>query len=134
MQGDEHEMHTLVDASIRSLAAAVYMCTFNSPLEIKSSLLMARQKLSPLKDKTTNLTIPRLELTVLLIGIRLTAFILKEISILVKTIRIYSDSQAVLHWIQTGDKNGTFVGNRCKEIRNKLQNGKIREFAQNFIT
>ncbi|VDO05858.1 unnamed protein product [Haemonchus placei] len=83
-----------------------------------------KRKLKPLKEKGKHLTIPRLELLALLIGVRLTNFVFKEISLNIGNIRIYSDSQIALHWLQSQSKNGTFVDNRFKEIREKMDSWK----------
>ncbi|VDL65360.1 unnamed protein product [Nippostrongylus brasiliensis] len=82
---------------------------------------MARHRLMPLNTKSQTMTIPRLELMTLLIGIRLINFVHTEIHLPITEIRIYSDSQISLHWIQSHSKNGTFADNRCKEIRNEIQ-------------
>lgn len=66
------------------------------------------------------MTIHRLELLALLIGVRLTNCTLQEIHLSISEIRIFSDSQAVLHWVKSNSENGTFVDNRCNEIRTKL--------------
>lgn len=118
---DRYELHIFVDASIRSFAAVVYLRTTDSHGAIGSTLLMARQRLAPINNKSRTLTIPRLELLALLIGIRLSDFVIKEIHTTISEIRIYSDSQVTLHWVQSDNKAGVFVDNRCKEIKDKME-------------
>ncbi|VDO05251.1 unnamed protein product [Haemonchus placei] len=115
------ELMTFVDASIRSFAAAVYLRTINSDEAIRSTLVMARQRPAPLNQQAKTVTIPRLELLALLIGIRLANFVLKEVRLALKEIYVFSDSQVVLSWVQSKTKMGTFVDNRCQEIRKKMQ-------------
>lgn len=88
---------------------------------------MARQRLAPMKQQENNITIPRLELLALLCGIRLTSFVLTELPIQIRNIYLYSDSQVTLHWIQSNAKNGVFVANRLKEIKETLTIWKQQE-------
>lgn len=90
------ELHTYVDPSNRSYAAAVYLRTICKNCNIETSLVMARQKLAPVKEKCNALTIPKLELLALLTGIRLTDFVLNEIRLAITQIRVYSDSMIAL--------------------------------------
>ncbi|CAJ0595387.1 unnamed protein product [Cylicocyclus nassatus] len=71
---DSYELHTFVDASATSYAAAVYIRTLNRYGTVQSGLLMARQRLAPMTSKNKRITIPRLELLALLIGTRLTSY------------------------------------------------------------
>ncbi|CAJ0591193.1 unnamed protein product [Cylicocyclus nassatus] len=125
-QGEVNQIHTFVDASIRSYAACVYMRTKNSTGTIKSHLLIARSRLSPKKSlqNQSNITIPRLELMALELGMKLTEFVLDEIDLNIDYVHIYSDSQIVLCWVHTTkpkNKNGTFVSNRVAKIKESLQ-------------
>ncbi|VDO05063.1 unnamed protein product [Haemonchus placei] len=117
-----YELFTFVDASTRSFAAAAYLRTIDVNGKICSHLLVARQRLAPINKNTNTTTIPRLELLAILIGVRLTNFILQEIRLPIKEIYISSDSQVALHWVQSNTKNGVFVDNRCSEIRSKMEN------------
>jgi len=61
---------------------------------------------------------PRLELLAAFIGTRLAMFVIKALSHLNFTkIVLWSDSQIVLHWIQSDTKLPMFVENRVKVIR-----------------
>ncbi|CAJ0607277.1 unnamed protein product [Cylicocyclus nassatus] len=102
-QGEVNQIHTFVDASIRSYAACVYMRTKNSTGTIESHLLIARSRLSPKKSlqNQSNITIPRLELMALELGMKLTEFVLDEIDLNIDYVHIYSDSQIVLCWVHT---------------------------------
>ncbi|KAK6030038.1 hypothetical protein OSTOST_03840 [Ostertagia ostertagi] len=118
---NRYEIHVFVDASIRAFAAAAYLRTLDENGRIRVTLLMARQRLAPINKNKKPVTIPRLKLLAVLIGIRLTNFVLQEIRLNISEIRVYSDSQVALNWVQSNNKNGTFVDNRCIEIRDKLQ-------------
>ncbi|KAK6029837.1 Pao retrotransposon peptidase, partial [Ostertagia ostertagi] len=100
----QYELHTFVDASARAYATVAYLRLISHQGKITSAIVMARQRLAPINAKT--MTIPRLELLALLIGVRLTNFLLKELKLHITTTRIYSDSQAALHWVQSQTKNG----------------------------
>ncbi|EYC34729.1 hypothetical protein Y032_1572g3919, partial [Ancylostoma ceylanicum] len=97
-EDNRYEINTCVDASNRSYAAVVYLRIIDQQGNITSSLVMARQRLAPLKEKGKTLTIPRLELLALLIGTRLSDFVLKEIGLPITEVRIYSDSKVALQW------------------------------------
>ncbi|VDO33447.1 unnamed protein product [Haemonchus placei] len=77
-----------------------------------SSLLMARQRLAPISKTAKIVTIPRIELLALLIGVCLTNFGIHEMHLPIKDVHIFSDSQVVLNWVQSSTKHGTFVNNR----------------------
>ncbi|KAK6032377.1 Tas retrotransposon peptidase A16, partial [Ostertagia ostertagi] len=119
---NRYELLTFVDASARSFAAATYLRTIGVNGVTRSSLLIARQRLAPINKNAKTVTIPRLELLALLIGVRLTNFALQEMHLSIKEVHIFSDSQVTLNWVQSNSRNGTFVINRCQEIRSKIQN------------
>ncbi|VDL64499.1 unnamed protein product [Nippostrongylus brasiliensis] len=120
-EDDRYELHAFVDASIRAFAAVVYLRSIDKHGTVRSSLLMARQRLAPINSQTKTLIVPRLELLALLIGARLTSFVMEELQLKLERIRIYySDSKVALHWLQSTHNNGLFVNNRCKEIQRRL--------------
>ena len=63
------------------------------------------------------MTVPRLELLAVLIGVRTFKLTLKEMNLPIKAKILYTDSQCVLHWLQTKKPLSVFVTNRLKEIK-----------------
>ena len=74
---------------------------------------ITRKKKKNLKD----ITIPRLELLAVLIGVRAANFLVKELGVNVSKQILWSDSQCVLHWLKTRKPLSLFVENRVKEER-----------------
>ncbi len=63
------------------------------------------------------MSIPRLELLAILIGVRSVKFVETQIKLPLDSIVLMSDSQCVLHWISSNKKLPVFIENRVKEIR-----------------
>ena len=62
------------------------------------------------------MSIPRLELLALLIGMRSLKFVSKELKLESTKITVWTDSQCVLNWIKTKKSLSVFVRNRLIEI------------------
>ncbi|CAK5052228.1 unnamed protein product [Meloidogyne enterolobii] len=113
--GARLELHTFVDASNLSFAAAVYL---KSHIDEKSmtSLIFSKNRLKPLKGGKT-LTIPRMELLAILIGVRAMEFAKNELKREIAGFHLWSDSQIALSWINTTETQPIFVERRLGEIR-----------------
>ena len=114
-----YDLHVFCDASQHCYATAVYLrvATSNS---VSSHLIFSKVRLSPKKVrlKDTRLTIPRLELLAVLIGVRAAIFVRTELQVsLRQPIVVWTDSSCTLHWIASAKPLSVFVGNRVKEIR-----------------
>ena len=83
----ETSLHIFVDASNSAYGACGYICN-----EERSTLVMAKNKVSPLKGTT----LPKLELMAAVLGARLARDITE--TMLVSKIYYWSDSQIVLYW------------------------------------
>lgn len=113
----ENELHTFVDASAHAYAAAVYLKVIEANGKVQTSLVITKNRLCP----TKKITIPRLELMAILIGVRLTDFVNKEINLKISKFFIWSDSQCCLYWIVSNKEQSRFVKNRLDEIRKHRQ-------------
>ena len=102
-------IHCFADASLRAYGAVVFIVQ-----EDQVSFVMA--KTSPLKL----LTLPRLELMATLIATRLIHFILDTLALQDPPVYIWSDSQIVLHWVQSDKKLPAFVSHRVNEMKSQL--------------
>ena len=107
-QSVEYTLVCCCDASTKTYALTIYLHQASCN-EGKADLLLSKTRLAPQK-----VIVPRLELLAVLIGVRAT---LKEINLPIKAKILYTDSQCVLHWLQTKKPLSVFVTNRLKEIK-----------------
>lgn len=114
------ELHGFADASQKAFGAVVYIRSINSSGS-HSRIFFSKSKVAPIKTQT----IPRLELCA--------AVLLSEIMDKVQTalkdllnfdiIRLWSDSQVVLHWIASPPTKWLpFVANRVAKIQKMSNN------------
>ena len=109
----ENEIHVFVDASTVAVAAVAYLKTVpNLGTDVETCYLIGKCKVAPIKQ----ISIPKLELEAVVIGVRLLSTIMKESSIHITRSTIWTDSQVVLDWLSTTKKQPAFVANRLKEI------------------
>ena len=99
------------DASIKAYATAIYLY-HPSQGNYKVDLIFSKTRLAPIQ-----ITIPRLELLGVLIGVRALKFVEKELHLPVNSKVLWTDSQCVLHWKQTAKPLPVFIANRIKETR-----------------
>ena len=78
----------------------------------KVDLIFSKTRLAP-----QNMTIPRLELMAVLIGVRVLKFVTSELHLQVTNTIVFTDSMCVLHWLQSKKPLSAFVTNRLKEIK-----------------
>ncbi len=105
------------DASGKAYAASVYLLQ-ETENATKSDLMFCKTRLAPVKS----MTIPRLELLAVLIGVRCVTFVEGQLKLPLESIVLMTDSQCVLQWISAKKKLPVFIENRVKEIR---QHGNI---------
>ena len=76
------------------------------------SFIMPKCRVAPLKITT----LPRLELTAAVIGVRITHFVIKSLELPSVPIHLWTDSQIVMYWIQSNKILPPFVAHRIAEI------------------
>ncbi|MEL7522828.1 MAG: hypothetical protein AAGJ80_14640, partial [Cyanobacteria bacterium J06553_1] len=102
-------LHVFCDASSLAYGSAAYVVE-----DDRSNLLMSRVRVAPLKTRS----LPRLELTALLVGGRLISYLKKTLdSIEYKEIYLWSDNEAALQWVRNNQSDITYVKNRVAELR-----------------
>ena len=109
----EFQLHVFTDASTKAYGAAAYARFVNQSGEVRVSFVIGKAKIAPIKQ----LSIPRLELQGAIVGLRLASTIQKEITLVIKRVVFWTDSETVLKWI--GSKTyrfKAFVAHRIGEI------------------
>ena len=110
-------IHCFADASQKAYGAIVFITD-----KEQTSFVLAKTRVAPLKQ----LTLPRLELMAALIATRLTQFVVTHIPLQNPPIFIWSDSQIVLHWVNSTKQLPTFVRNRVSEMKTNLPDANWR--------
>uniref|UniRef100_A0A1I7VNN6 Reverse transcriptase domain-containing protein n=1 Tax=Loa loa TaxID=7209 RepID=A0A1I7VNN6_LOALO len=110
------ELHIFTDASKLAYSAAVYIRYIDEESKItKSYLLYAKSRIAPIKD----ISIPKLELLAILIGVRAGRFVLNQLWCREKCATVWSDAKCALFWVKNESKLlPRFVQKRAEEIRN----------------
>ena len=106
---------TFVDASTSAYGAAVYgRFEYAQSHPPTCRLIAAKSRVAPLVP----VTVPRLELMAVVLGLRLTQTLVKVLEISMNTVTFYSDSLDVLWWIRGHGRDfRAFVANRVGEIQ-----------------
>ena len=95
---EESQLLIFCDASIKAYATTLYL-RVNDGTKFRVNLLFSKMRLVPIakKRRTKDVTIPRLELLAVLIGVRAANFVLRELEMNISKRILWSDSQCVLH-------------------------------------
>ncbi|ETN78563.1 hypothetical protein NECAME_10259 [Necator americanus] len=116
------------DASRNAYCAVAYLRIENSQ-NVDTRLLMVRARLAPLHS---TVTIPRLELSALTLGLTLMSHLTKELKIATNRLYIWSDSKTALQWTKTPSSLPVFVQNRVKAIRKNAPSSILRHVPTNL--
>lgn len=100
------------DASSQAYATIIYLHVEKRECR-NTHLIFSKTRLAPKRI----VSIPRLELLAVNIGIRSLKFIEAELKLPIIQKTLWTDSQCVLHWLKTNKTLPIFVENRVKEIR-----------------
>ncbi|CAL4144103.1 unnamed protein product [Meganyctiphanes norvegica] len=114
------EIHVFCDASATSYGAAIYI--LNPPINPKqkgqSKLVFAKGKIKPKSTVDTDNTIPKLELTAMLVGAKLVRTVQYSLSIEENnSVFLWSDTTVVLQWLSNPDIDSAYVHRRVVAIR-----------------
>ena len=116
---DKIELHLFCDASGRAYAAYIFIVATDSHGRRKSSLLVAKTKVAPVKTQSA----PRLELCAALLGTRLYQSVIKSIGqtlVVIEETFAWTDSTIVMCWLSKEPSRwSTFVPNRISEIQSE---------------
>ncbi|XP_063532051.1 uncharacterized protein LOC134742795 [Cydia strobilella] len=111
-----YTLHIFTDASTEAYCAVAYWRIENAEHEVQVSLAAGKSRVCPLKV----LSVPRLELTAAIIGVRLADTIKNEQRYDIEKVSYWTDSQVLLGWIRDDARNyKPFVSHRLAEIAEK---------------
>ena len=109
-----HQLLCFSDASASAYAAAVYLRS-TTQKGVSTSLVFSKNRLAP----TRAITLPRLELMGVVLGIHCLAFVREHLRCLnlAPTDHLWTDSQCVIGWISSTKVLPVFIKNRVNKIR-----------------
>ena len=110
------ELLIFCDASSVAYGVVAYIKLTNlENKEIKCSFILAKSRLSPLKEKS--LSIPRLELQATVLGAIIKSTIIEQVDFQIDNIALYSDSKVTLNCISNSSRKFlSFLMNQFNEI------------------
>lgn len=107
----ENRLLCFCDASEHAYACVIYLHqSFSNGLH--TNIVFAKTRLAPVKK----ISIPRLELLAVVIGMRCLNFVKRQLKLVFKQMHVWTDSQCVIQWIATSKQLPVFVRNRIQEI------------------
>lgn len=111
------ELHVFCDASKIAYGTAVYAICIEGQTRT-SALVFARSRIVPEDKGKGEITIPRLELTAVTMGLSHLRFAAQELKVDLQNCTIWTDSSCVIGWIQSsrGEVLPKFVSNRILEL------------------
>ena len=114
-----NELHVFTDASKQAYGIASYVITHDG----NCNLLTSRSRVTPKKmlSQESNTTVPKLELTALLLGCRLVHHLCESQPQAYSSLHVWTDATAALDWIRGIKSPSTYVLNRAQEIRQLVQ-------------
>jgi transposase InsO family protein len=112
---NDSQLHVFADASTKAYGAVAYLCSKD-----QTSLVISKSRVAPLKQ----LTLPQLELMAALTAARLASFVKQALERRCSTLSIHmwSDSEIVLHWLNSNKILKQFIANRVEEIKQLFPN------------
>lgn len=115
------ELHGFSDASEKAYGAVIY-CRIQNNNTVNVTLLQAKSKVAPKKQKTT---LPKLELCAALLLTQLMEKVITGMEMQIANIYCWTDSMITLGWIKgEAERWKTFVANRVSEIQRTLPEAK----------
>ena len=110
---DKTELHVFADASEDTKSAVAYLRSQLKEYSADLAFVIGKCRVAPMR----HLSIPRLELTAAVMGVRLKEQIVKEHKMRIQCCSFWLDSTTVLQWIHSSHRRQqVFMANRVAEI------------------
>ena len=106
--GKNSQLICFCDSARNAYSTAIYLKTMDEERKSRVKLIFSKARITPKKA----MSIPRLELMALLIGVCSLKFISKELGLESTQRIIWTDSQCVLNWLKNNKRLSLFVKNR----------------------
>ncbi|GFU11728.1 uncharacterized protein TNCV_2611211 [Trichonephila clavipes] len=120
-------IHGFADASTAAYGAVLYAQSISEE-DVSTRLLCSKSRVAPVKP----ITIPRLELCACVLLSQLLEKVLHSLTLPIQQIRLWTDSNIELAWIQRSPEQlKTFIGNRIKIIQRLTQNCQWNHVSSN---
>ena len=126
---DSTQVHVFTDASMQAYGAVLYLVTPRSTDYPQGEVFMikAKAKVVPVNKNPTQDTMPRWELTSMVVGANLLDFTLQAVPQLAdKQSYIWNDNKPSLAWCSQISIKDTYIHNRVKGLRERCPNTIIR--------
>ncbi|KAK6730625.1 hypothetical protein RB195_007238 [Necator americanus] len=124
-----YELHVFTDAPRIAYSAVAFLVTYEDKTKKNASLLMSKSRLASLQAAAT---IPRLELSALPIGAKLTNFLKTQINTPIQKCYIWSDSKVALQWSKCEKSLPVFINNRVNTTRTNAPSDILRYVPSNL--
>ena len=118
------ELHIFLDASTAAMAAVAYLRKTHNHSEVtETCFLIGNCKVAPIKQTS----VPKFELEAAVIGVRLHSTIVKESSFAIDKTLFWTDSQVVLDWIASSERQLVYIETDSEKLQHqpKENNGDI---------
>ncbi|KAK6733631.1 hypothetical protein RB195_017405 [Necator americanus] len=119
----KYDIHVFTDASQSAYSASSYLLEKINGHPKRAMLLVSKSRLAPKKPL---MTIPKLELSGLLIGANLLHYLKLHLDIPIDRSFLWSDSRVALSWTQSDKDLPIFIRNRVRTIREKAKDAIFR--------
>ena len=107
-----HEWHNFTNASLSTVSAVVYLRKISADGTRATDYVISKSKVAPIKQ----MSISKLELEAATLGAELAGFRETRMAIDVRSKNFWTDSTAVLSWIQSKDRQKMYIANRINKI------------------
>ena len=130
--GATNQLMVFTDASAKAYAAIVYLRSMTTDGNVTCNLVFCKNSTGTdqksVRPQIHNVSLPRMELLGVLIGVRALVFVRTQLDIKIDQSILWTDSACILQWLHTSKPLPRFVSNRITEI-NSVQGVSFRHVS-----